>query len=289
LIRAIHKVDLAAPWPALKEQTEIMLLMNRRELLVATLGLPALSVAVDAGTGPHYSARLIAGETIQGRWRAGLDIRLDEGWKTYWRMPGDAGVPPQFDWSRSRNVKSVTVLWPAPKRFTDKAGETVGYKDRVVFPLDVVAKDPAEPINLALDAFLGVCEVICIPVKLDLSLMQSAASPADESLIAAFAARVPHKADARSYFRVTQAWLVAAGSRTELALRLEGEGFEKDLDIFVEGGDFAYFRAPRPADDTGTVHLPIDGLRDTSRLRGRPLTLTMTAGDIRLEQDVVVD
>jgi DsbC/DsbD-like thiol-disulfide interchange protein len=271
------------------EQTEIMLLMNRRKLLLASLGLPALSVAASAGAGPHYSARLIAGETVQGTWRAGLDISLDKGWKTYWRMPGDAGVPPQFDWSRSRNVKSVTVLWPAPKRFVDKSGETVGYKDRVVFPLDVVAKDPAQTIELVLDAFLGVCEVICIPVKLDLSLKQSAASPEDASVIAAFAARVPQKADARSYFHVAQASLVEAHSRIELALRLAGQGFEKDLDIFVESGDLAYFRAPQPTGDKGIVHLPIDGLKDASRLRGRPLTLTMTAGDIRLEQDVVVD
>lgn len=263
--------------------------MNRRKLLLAALGLPAFSPVANAGTGPHYSARLIAGESINGNWRAGLDITLAAGWKTYWRMPGDAGVPPQFDWSRSRNVKSVTVLWPAPTRFTDKGGETVGYKDRVVFPLDVVAKDPARPIDLALDAFLGVCEVICIPVKLDLSLLQSAASPEEASLIAAFAARVPQKADARSYFRVAQTSLVETGGKFDLAVRLEGKGFEKDLDIFVEGADFAYFRAPRPLGDKGMVHLPIDGLKDAARLRGHPLTLTMTAGDIRLEQDVAVD
>ena len=61
-----------------------------------------------------------------------------QGWKTYWRMPGDAGIPPQFDWSGSQNVKSVEVLWPAPQRFIDSGGETVGYKDRVVFPLRIV-------------------------------------------------------------------------------------------------------------------------------------------------------
>jgi DsbC/DsbD-like thiol-disulfide interchange protein len=273
------------------EQTETMQLMNRRELLLAALGLPAFSLRVNAGAGPHYSARLVAGENVPGNWRAGLDITLDKGWKTYWRMPGDSGVPPQFDWSRSRNVKSVTVLWPAPQRFTDKGGETVGYKDRIVFPLDVVAKDPAQPIDLTLDAFLGVCEVICIPVKLDLSLVQSVASPADASLIAAFAARVPQKVDTRSYFHVVQAALVETDGKFDLAVRLEGRGFEKDLDIFVEGVDFAYFRAPRPAPSgrKGTVHLPIDGLKNASRLKGHPLTLTMTAGDIRLEQNVVVD
>jgi DsbC/DsbD-like thiol-disulfide interchange protein len=271
------------------EQSVTMPLMKRRELLWAALVLPAYSLAARAGTGPHYSARLVGGETVAGTWRAGLDITLDEGWKTYWRVPGDAGVPPQFDWSRSGNVKSVTLLWPAPTRFADAGGETVGYKSRIVFPVDVVAKDSAQRIDLALDAFLGVCEEICIPVKLDISLAQSAADPGDASLIAAFAARVPQKVDAQSPFRVASASLVETDGRFDLALRLQGQGFEKDLDIFVEGDEFTYFRAPRPGSEKGLVHLPIDGLKDGGRLKGRPLNLTMTAGDIRLEQDVVVD
>lgn len=271
------------------EQTVIMPLIKRRNLLLAALGLPALTLRAHAGTGSRYAARLIGGETVQGVWRVGIDIKLDKGWKTYWRVPGDAGVPPQFDWSRSRNVKSVTVLWPAPKRFIDQGGETVGYKDRVVFPVDVVAEDGGEPIDLALDAFLGICEIVCIPVKLDISLVQSAARPGDASLIQAFAARVPQKVDAQSPFRVTGASLVETDGKIDLELRLAGKAFDKDLDIFVEGDDFAYFREPRPAGEPGLVHLRVDGLKDAKKLTGRRLTLTMTASDIRLEQDVVVD
>ena len=67
--------------------------------------------------------------------RAGVEIRLAPGWKTYWRYPGDSGVPPQFDFANSDNVKSVSVPWPAPQRFSDSDGNTIGYKDNVVFPL----------------------------------------------------------------------------------------------------------------------------------------------------------
>jgi DsbC/DsbD-like thiol-disulfide interchange protein len=263
--------------------------MKRRELLFAALGLPAFSSAVQGGTGLRYSARLIGGETEQGKWRAGLDITLHDGWKTYWRVPGDAGVPPQFDWSRSRNAKSVTMLWPAPRRFTDEGGETIGYKDRVVFPVDVAANDPGQPIELALDAFLGVCEKICIPVKLEMSLVQSKPEPADASLIAAFAARVPRRVDAESPFRVANASLIETEGKFDLDLRLEGKGFDKDLDIFVEGSDFVYFRSPRPVSEKGTVLLRVDGLKGAQELKRRALNLTMTAGDIRLEQDVMVD
>jgi DsbC/DsbD-like thiol-disulfide interchange protein len=263
--------------------------MKRRQFLFAILGLPAFSVAARAGVGRHYEARLIGGETQNGIWRAGLDLTLDKGWKTYWRMPGDAGVPPQFDWSGSRNVKSVTVLWPVPTRFTDDGGETVGYKGRVVFPLDIIAEDMGKPATLKLAAFLGVCDVICIPVNLEMSLLQAAAAPADASLIAAFAARVPEKANAQSRFRVASAALVDEGGKPALALSLAGEGFGKGFEVFVEGSDFAYFRAPRLTGDRANVHLPIDGLKDPAKLRGRTLTLTMISGDIRLEQDVVVD
>ncbi|WP_119389933.1 protein-disulfide reductase DsbD domain-containing protein [Taklimakanibacter lacteus] len=263
--------------------------MRRRQFIFAALSLPGLSVASWAGAQTRYRARLIGGETQGGVWRAALDIALDKGWKTYWRMPGDAGVPPQFDWSGSRNVRSLTVLWPAPARFNDESGETVGYKDRVVFPLDVTPADGGEPVDLRLNVFLGVCEVICIPVKLEEALLQAAPVPADASLIAAFAARVPEKVDARARFRVARASLVEEADKPALALHLEGQGFDRGLDVFVEGSDFAYFRAPRMAGDAANIHLPIDGLKDPAKLRGKALTLTMVAGDIRLEQDVVVD
>lgn len=263
--------------------------MKKRQFLFAALSLPAFSLAAKAGAERHYEARLISGETQNGIWRAGLDLTLDEGWKTYWRMPGEAGVPPQFDWSGSGNVKSVTVLWPAPTRFSDTGGETVGYKGRIVFPLDIIAEDGGKPVILKLAAFLGVCDVICIPVNLEISLTQAAAAPADASLIAAFAARVPEKANAQSRFHVMSATLVAEAGKPTLALSLAGEGFGKGFDVFVEGSDFAYFRAPIPTDDKANIHLPIDGLKDPAKLRGRTLTLTMISGDIRLEQDVVVD
>lgn len=263
--------------------------MQRRQLLLAAMSLPALSLKARAGADMHYDVRLIGGETLNGIWRAGLDITLDKGWKTYWRMPGDAGVPPQFDWSGSKNIKSASVLWPAPKRYSDAGGETVGYKDRIVFPLDLTPEDAGRPIELALEAFFGVCEAICIPAKFDADLLQANAQPADASLIAAFAARVPQKADAGAPFHVARAKIAEEGPKPALALNLAGNGFDGDLDIFVEGSDFAYFRAPERTADKAVVELPIDGLKDPAQLKGKSLTLTMVAGDIRLEQDVVVD
>ena len=99
---------------------------------------------------------------------------MPEGWKTYWRTPGDAGgVPPSFDWSKSENLAAATVLYPAPKRFSDRAGDTVGYKGTVVFPVRLTAKDPGKPIDLRLSLEYGVCKEICIPAEAALSLAVS--------------------------------------------------------------------------------------------------------------------
>ena len=98
------------------------------------------------------AARLIAasatGESGDRVVRAGVEIKLQPGWKTYWRYPGDSGVPPSFDFAASENVKSVTVLFPAPKRFEDGGGTSIGYGDDVIFPLRITARDAGKPVTL---------------------------------------------------------------------------------------------------------------------------------------------
>src|SRR5690348_16523091 len=98
----------------------------------------------------HSAIRIVAGSNTQGAetLRAGIEIKLQPGWKTYWRYPGDSGVPPRFDFAGSQNVKDVLVAWPAPHRFSDDSGITIGYKDDVIFPLHVVPQDPGKPVRL---------------------------------------------------------------------------------------------------------------------------------------------
>src|SRR5205807_3236385 len=113
--------------------------------LIVTIALPAAAWAADASPwdgDTHAGVRLIAGSrTNDAMARAGIEIKLAPGWKTYWRYPGDSGVPPRFDFAGSQNVKSVDLLWPAPHRLSDESGVTIGYKDDVIFPLRVVPQD----------------------------------------------------------------------------------------------------------------------------------------------------
>ena len=97
--------------------------------------------------------------------RAGVEIKMQPGWKTYWRYPGDSGVPPAFDFAASDNVKTVTVLWPAPVRFSDGSGHSIGYKEPVIFPLRIVPRDAGKPVTLRLALDYAVCETLCVPAK----------------------------------------------------------------------------------------------------------------------------
>jgi DsbC/DsbD-like thiol-disulfide interchange protein len=139
------------------------------------------------------SMRLIAGsnagaaETL----RAGIEIRLGTGWKTYWRYPGDSGVPPTFDFSKSDNVSWVTVLWPAPHRFTDEGGSSIGYKGGVVLPLRVVPKDPTRPVTLRLKLDFAICEKLCMPAVGSSTLALSRGPSAQDATLAAAEASVP--------------------------------------------------------------------------------------------------
>src|SRR3954453_21883133 len=113
----------------------------------------------------HSAVRLVAGSRSGAVLLGGIAFQLQPGWHTYWRNPGDSGVPPRFDFSKSDNVEAVTVLWPAPTSFDDGAGGTaLGYVRQVLLPLRIVAKSADRPVTLRADINYAVCEKMCIPV-----------------------------------------------------------------------------------------------------------------------------
>lgn len=102
-----------------------------------------------------------------GRHVAGLSIRLAPGWKTYWRAPGDGGIPPIFDWSGSSNVTAVGVHYPVPDVFRVNGMRSIGYSEHVMFPLVIGTQEAGAPVRLNGTVELGVCQDICIPVSFD--------------------------------------------------------------------------------------------------------------------------
>src|SRR5258705_287892 len=106
----------------------------------------------------HSAVRLLAGSRSGAVLMGGIAFQLQPGWKTYWRTPGDSGVPPRFDFSKSENIEAVTILWPAPTKFDDGAGgHSLGYKNQIVLPLRIVAKNAHNPVTLPPDINYAVC------------------------------------------------------------------------------------------------------------------------------------
>ncbi|HUE45568.1 MAG TPA: protein-disulfide reductase DsbD domain-containing protein [Aestuariivirgaceae bacterium] len=240
----------------------------------------------------HSEVRLLPGEFDAEAWTAGVQIDLAEGWKTYWRMPGESGIAPHFDWSASRNVADVELRWPAPARYADASGETIGYAMRIVFPVTVRPVDPTLPVELTLQLDYAVCKDICIPVRVDLgqTLAESPAmSSVSAALIRQFDNRVPQ---ARATgLALERASLDEGGGAPRLVVELSGSAVDSSTDIFVENFDDAYFRVAQPADGGGgsVFHLPIDDLSDPGLLRGRTLRLTIVTASAQLVGDVTIE
>jgi DsbC/DsbD-like thiol-disulfide interchange protein len=237
-------------------------------------------LASDWAQGHNSRARLIAGSGV-----AGVELQMPEGWKTYWRNPGDAGgVPPSFDWSGSGNLAAAQVLYPAPKRFTDRAGDTVGYKGTVVFPVRLTPKDPTKPIDLRLELEYGVCKEICIPAEAALSL---AIAPDQAREISAELAdalqRVPAPATARRPGDplLKRVHAEIDGPKPRLVLEAEFPGDASHADIFIEAPQDLYVPLPKKiaADGAGQATFEVDlsdGV-DPKDLKGKPLTATLVS------------
>jgi DsbC/DsbD-like thiol-disulfide interchange protein len=150
--------------------------------------------ASDWASSLKSQARLVA----DGAGGAGFQVKLAPGAITYWRDPGESGVPPAFDFSGSKNLAGAEVQFPAPRRIAEPDGsEAFGYSESVVFPIVVEAKDPSQPVTLAVNANYGVCEKVCLPARasLELKLPAGASTPFTADIEAA-RALVPRKEDA---------------------------------------------------------------------------------------------
>ena len=134
--------------------------------LLALLAAPALAQS----QADVLDGALVPGWQMPGGHRmAALHLTLAPHWKTYWRAPGETGIPPQFNWSGSQNLQAVTLHWPSPEVIMLNGMQSIGYHDQLVLPLEITATDPALPVVLRLQMQLGICEDICMPATLTLT------------------------------------------------------------------------------------------------------------------------
>ena len=235
------------------------------------------------------AARLVAGnarDESAGRiFRAGVEIKLEPGWKTYWRYPGDSGVPPGFDFSGSENVGSVTVLYPAPARFPDGAGgHSIGYKGVVMLPLHVTPKDAKKPVTLRMKFDYAACEKLCVPAKAKAELALSGSSGQDAAVTEA-EARVPRPGkigDGQSP-SVQSAKRDTGTGKPRIVVDVKAPA-NASVELFAEGPtpDWA-LPLPEPVpgapDGLRRFAFELDGLPSGARPEGVQLRLTAVAGD----------
>jgi len=271
-------------------------------LVLAFLALSAASAWSEPGPvasewyqGFNNKARLLAGHA----WRngetglyAGVDVAMPEGWKTYWRTPGDAGgVPPDFDWQGSDNLASATVLYPAPHRLHDKAGDVVGYKDGVLFPVLVKPKDASKPVTLHGKVSYGVCKDICIPAETDLQVVIPPDVGTSDELTGVLG-HVPVAHPRAGIDPVLSAWrLDQSSGKPKLVLNVETAS-PANADAFVEAPGGVYVPLPkRAADAEGKAVFEVDltdgvNIKD---LKGKPLTVTMIDGKGQSETTITLE
>jgi DsbC/DsbD-like thiol-disulfide interchange protein len=277
----------------------VMVPMRATLGLAATLLASSLAIGADAQDASpwqrdgHSAVRLLAGSRSGAVLLGGIAFQLQPGWKTYWRTPGDSGVPPRFDFSKSENIEAVTVLWPAPTKFDDGAGgHSLGYKNQVVLPLRIVAKNADKPVTVRAGISYAVCEKICIPVEANAELaFASVASTEDSALFAALDA-VPKPANIGDPNPLTIRDVKREGKSSVLVDVATPD--TRELSLFVEGPtpDWAL---PVP---TALEHSPpgvkrftfeLDGLPPGANPKGSALKFTLVGGDRAYEFNVNLD
>jgi DsbC/DsbD-like thiol-disulfide interchange protein len=212
---------------------------------------------------------------------------MDPGWHTYWRYPGDSGVPPRFDFDASENLGSAKVLYPAPHAFTDESGTSIGYLEHVIFPVEVTPRDPKKPVHLKLTVNYAVCQKLCVPAEANLELIVGDKSDFDQRLGKAEAA-VPKVVSPQ------QAGLTLhrVNSDAKPAVEVQVAGANKDTQIFVEGPTLEWaLPIPKPVSGAeGRYSFALDGLPPgTDPKAPVDLTFTVVNGDKAIETKTHLD
>ena len=238
-------------------------------LPLAPAVLPATAQAQGLSTAQLVQAELRPGwRTERGTHMAALHLRLADGWKTYWRIPGEAGIAPQMDWSQSQNVASVTPHWPRPVVFDQNGYRSIGYAGELVLPLEFTPQNADRPMALMAQVTIGICRDTCVPVDLTLSLPLRDAG-AHDPLIAAALTRRPEpgagagltqatcrvEPGARGVELTLRAALPRLGAGEHMVMELPGTGYWVSDSQTWREGDELVGRARVRAPQQGTVSI----------------------------------
>jgi DsbC/DsbD-like thiol-disulfide interchange protein len=243
-----------------------------RTLLAALALLAPAPLLANSGDEPA-SIRILPGWLgTDGQRFVGIEISMAPGWKTYWRAPGEAGIPPYLDWSGSRNISGVDIHWPVPEVF-DYAGMTViGYHEQVVIPIEITPTQAGEPVHLAGHAEFGVCDDICVPMSFEFAIDMTDDDRKTPAIVAAMIDQ-PVSAERASVGSVIcQAEPTAKGVKITARLEMPSTGTPEV--VVIESGDGEIWVAGATAARVGGV---LTASAEMVNLFGEPIALTRSA------------
>ena len=249
----------------------------------AALAIPLADTPVHASSSDWFETegarvRLVTTgkSAADGTLRGILDIELKPGWKTYWRDPGDAGVPPTLDVSANPNIVSAELDFPAPQRHDEGDFQWAGYDYPVALPVTFTLKDPAGPATIDADVFLGVCETICVPVQAKLALDPASDpdNPDDAAAVAAAFSNIPPVATPE--FGVKQ-----AGKAGEAKVILEAvvPGKPESAELYLAGEDGYVFTTPVREQRDGKTFFSLEVTRPDEPAKGAGIHYTLVTDE----------
>ena len=214
----------------------------------------------------------------------GLEFELRDGWKIYWRNPGDAGYPPEISFSNSENLSELKWYWPAPKRFVFEDMQNFGYEEKIIFPITAILKKPKEPLVLRAHITALACKDICVPIDRSLNLTIPVGHPVKTdhaASIYSFEKRVPTKTTWPG-FNI----LSVGANKNSILIEVKSKHPLIKPDIFIESESVFRFEKPEISVSNDRLNalfvlsndIPID-----TNLAETPITITVVDGKKSIE------
>ncbi|MFK7754794.1 MAG: protein-disulfide reductase DsbD domain-containing protein [Sedimentitalea sp.] len=198
------------------------------------LALPLLALAASSLSAPLAAQSAMddmvqlevieGGMTSRGTYQVAMRLTLSEGWKTYWRAPGDAGIPPQFDWRGSRNVGGASITWPTPEVFHQNGMRSIGYAKQLVLPIEISPSRDGKPVRIKGALEFGICKDVCVPATLRFDHRLDQQAPRHPAIAAALAHRPYSRTEAKVRSAVCSVAPIDGGLRLTAKITMPSAG-----------------------------------------------------------------
>ena len=253
-------------------------------VIISVLSAFAVSTSVrasDSGWQQHQDmlrTRIIAAsdDASSDKVLLAWEADLATGWKTYWRSPGEAGLPVRV----RVGEQEQEIQYPLPERFELFGLMTYGYKDRIVLPFYVARDELAN--GLKIDASFMVCKEICVPFESNYELNGELSSLSiHDGRIKSWMERVPSKAQ-KAGLKIDDVKITGKAGHQRIVVEVEADHDLSKADLLSEGNGVFEFGAPKiKLVGNGTKArfvVPVMTMDKNMDIKGKQVRFTFTDG-----------